>query len=113
MQYELLDSAWGVTNPGEETAKNANKDCDNKTDDAVQVERGRIQHGLPIAENGGIHISCRINCIQTQTQDRLSPTRVERKRTPLRDRFCWPLAEQRGMNSVRESDSLLRRHPAR
>ena len=52
MQYELLDPAWGVTNPGEETAKNANKDCDNKTDDAVQVERGRIQHGLPIAENG-------------------------------------------------------------
>ena len=50
MQDELLDPAWGITNPGEKAAKNADKDCDNKADDAVQVERGRVQHGLPIAE---------------------------------------------------------------
>ena len=52
MQYELLYTARTVTDPGDETSENADKDCDNKADDAVQVERGRVQHGLPIAENG-------------------------------------------------------------
>ena len=52
MQDELLYTARTVTDPGDETSENADKDCDNKADDAVQVERGRVQHGLPIAEKG-------------------------------------------------------------
>lgn len=42
MQDELLHTARSIANPGDETSKNADKDCDNKADDAVQVERGRV-----------------------------------------------------------------------
>ena len=55
VQDELLYTARTVTNPGDETSKNADKDCDYEADDAVQVERGRVQHGLPIAENVSNH----------------------------------------------------------